>query len=351
MVARQGSVEAEFVTSARRYAAPVRGIGLVLIGLFGLLAVPANATTLGIALFGLVLTGAAVDCWATRHRTLVLTFAVARAATLCATQEWTNGEQWALNSLTTTAITLFWEWPPKVAIPVTATLLAVQLTATGDGILRIVLECALARLAYLLLRRSSRRVDELRAKQAALKREEAIAQDRRAQEREYLALLHDTASTTFLLVAVHGQHTEPTKVAEYARHDLALLTDTHDTPVDLKASLQAVVDRSPLTVEIRWRGNAPVPAKVALALVRAVREALANVERHAGVPTATLDIDVDGQVTVTDDGNGFRPEDVPSSRRGLRGSVVERMAAAGGNATVTSRPGAGTTVRLEWPRG
>jgi signal transduction histidine kinase len=350
VVARQGSVEAEFVASARRYAAPVRGIGLVLIGVFGLLAVPEEATPLGLALFGLVLAGAAVDCWA-KPQAVILTFAIARAAALCATQEWTDGEQWALNSLTTTAITLFWEWSPKVAIPVTAALLTIQLTITGEGILRLALECALARLAYLLLRRSSRRVDELRAKQAALKREEAVAQERRAQEREYLALLHDTASTTFLLVAIHGQHTEPERVAEYARHDLSVLTERHDSPVDLRTSLQAVVDRSPLTVDVRWRGNAPVPAKVALALVRAVREALANVERHAGIPTATIDIDVDGQVIVADTGNGFQPEDVPSSRRGLRGSVVERMAAAGGSATVTSSPGAGTTVRLEWPHG
>lgn len=347
-------MEAEFVTSARRYAAPVRGIGLVLIGLFGLLAVPTHALPLGLTIFGIVLAGAAVDCWAgprEKARLTILAFAIIRAAALCATQDYLDSHQWALNSLTTTAITLFWEWHPKIAIPVTATLLAVQLTAAGDGALRIVLECALARLAYLLLRRSSRRVDELRAKQAALKREEALAQERRAQEREYLALLHDTASTTFLLVAVHGQHTEPTRVAEYARHDLAVLTDRHDSPVDLRASLQAVVDRSPLTVDVRWRGSAPVPAKVALALVRAVREALANIERHAGVPTATLDVDVDGQVIVTDTGNGFRPEDVPASRRGLRGSVVERMAAAGGSATVTSHPGAGTTVRLEWPHG
>ena len=342
--------------SARRFAGPVRGVGLVLIGVFGLLAVPEESAPLGLALFTLVLIGAAVDCWAgprDKAAPLVLTFAVARAAALCATQEWTDGQQWAINSLTTTAITLFWEWPPKVAIPVTAGLLAVELVAAGDGtvVLRLVLECLLARLGYLLLRRSSRRVDELRAKQATLKREEAIAKERRAQEQEYLALLHDTASTTFLLVAVHGHHTEPDRVAEYARHDLALLTESgHDSPVDLRTSLQAVVDRSPLAVDVRWRGSAPVPAKVALALVRAVREALANIERHAGVATATLDVD-DHVVAVADSGSGFRPDDVPSSRRGLRGSVIERMAAAGGSATVTSRPGAGTTVRLEWPHG
>jgi signal transduction histidine kinase len=97
-----------------------------------------------------------------------------------------------------------------------------------------------------------------------------------------------------------------------------------------------------------------VPASVALALVRAVRETLTNVERHAGVRTATLSLRTDGDrvvVDVADAGAGFLPAAVPPARRGLRGSVVERMTAVGGRAEVTSRPGEGTTVRLVWPDG
>jgi signal transduction histidine kinase len=111
------------------------------------------------------------------------------------------------------------------------------------------------------------------------------------------------------------------------------------------------VEQSPLEVDARW-GEVPlVPVSVALALVRAVREALVNVERHAGVTAVALR--VAGQnggvtVTVTDLGRGFDPAAVAGHRHGIRGSLVERMAAAGGSAVVTSAPGVGTTVRLAW---
>lgn len=364
---QEGSVEAEFLISARRFAGPMRGTGLVLISTFGLLAVPADALPLGFALFALVAAGAAVDVWtglAGRGAVWALAFAVARVVVVCGVLEWTGGQpgQWALNVLTTTAITVQWEWSPRVAVPATAAMLAVHLATVGGSavVLRLLTECVLSRLAFVLLRRSSRRVDELRTRRAALARAEALSVARRRREREYLALLHDTASSTFLLVAVHGADTEPERVAEYARHDLAVLTGaaggsaTQDSAVDLKSSLRTVVDRGALTVDVRWRDGLLVPASVALALVRAVRETLANVERHAGVHTATLSAETDGDrvvVAIRDTGVGFRPDEVPPSRRGLRGSVIERMAAVGGRAEITSRPGGGTTVRLEWPGG
>ncbi|WP_447002632.1 sensor histidine kinase [Saccharothrix isguenensis] len=363
-------MEAEFLATARRFAAPVRGVGLVLISVFGLLAVPGDALPLGFALLGLVVVGAVVDCWvgaSGRARPLALAFAVARVAAICATQEWTGGppHQWALHALTTTAITFQWEWPPRIALPATAGLLAVDLAVVGFGdgsatVLRLVVEVGLTRLAFVLMRRSSKRVDVLRERRAALERAEAVALERHRREREYLALLHDTASATFLLVAVHGRDTDPAQVAEYAQRDLAVLTGSsggptpQDSPVDLTASLRAVVERSPLTVHARWRTGSVVPASVALALVRAVREALANVERHAGVRNAALSVHGDGErvvVEVRDAGLGFHLDEVPHFRRGIRGSVVERMTGVGGTATVTSRPGAGTSVRLEWPGG
>lgn len=362
---RRGGVEALFLSSARRFAGPVRGVGVVLVSAFGLLAVPGDALPLGFALFGLMAAGAAVDCragFSGRTTPLALVLVAVRVVAVCVTVERTGGpaNPWALNILTTAVITLQWEWPPKVAVPVTAGLLAVGLTVLDAGVLlpRVVIECVLARLGFWLLHRSSRRMDELWEHRSALARAEAMSLARHRQEREYLALLHDTASSTFLLVAVHGEDTEPEQVAAYARHDLAVLTGaaggptTQDSLVDLTTSLRAVVARSPLTVDLRCRGESLVPASVALAMVRAVREALTNVERHAGVRAATLSVRIGGDcvVVVLDDaGVGFHPGGVPRSCRGIRSSVVERMAAAGGGATVTSRPGEGTVVRLVWP--
>ncbi|MGW2847066.1 sensor histidine kinase [Streptomyces sp. NPDC001108] len=367
-----GSVEARFLASARRLVPPVRGIALVVISVFGLLAVPDESLPLGFALFGLVLMGAGVDCWAGftgRGAMLSLGFAVLRVAAVCGTQEWTGGplNLWALNMLTTTAITLQLEWSPAVAVPVTSGLLAVDLVtvdlaSAGTGALgtllpRLVFECLLARLGFVLLRRSAGRVDALRERRSALARAEAASLARHREEREYLALLHDTAASTFLMVTVQAKEMDPAQVAEYARHDLAVLTGTaggataQDSTVDLTAALHTVVDRGRLAVDVRAEGTPLVPASVALAFVRAVREALVNVERHAEVGTAVLSVREEGGrvvVAVADHGVGFDPDGVPRSRRGIRSSVVERMVAVGGNATITSRPGAGTTVGLAW---
>ncbi|WP_246341490.1 sensor histidine kinase [Streptomyces physcomitrii] len=364
----QGSVEARFLASARRLAPPVRGVTVLVISAFGLLAVPARALPLGLALLALVVAGAGVDCWAAytgRGAALSLVFAVLRVAAVGASQEWTGGplNLWALNTLTTTAITLQWEWPPAVSVPVTAGLFAVEVAAAGTGatgtlLPRLVFECLLARLGFILLRRSGRRVDELRERRSALARAEAVSLARKRQEREYLALLHDTAASTFLMVAARVEDTGPEQVAAYARRDLAVLTGAaggatrQDSPVELTASLRAAVGTGRPAVEVRAEGTALVPASVALAFVRAVREALVNVARHAGVDAAELSVRGEGGrvvVVVSDRGVGFRPDEVPDSCRGIRGSVVERMAAAGGSAAVTSRPGAGTSVRLEWP--
>ncbi|ONI80684.1 ATP-binding protein [Saccharothrix sp. ALI-22-I] len=351
----RGQVESEFLAAIARFAGPVRGVGVALISVFGVLSVPSDALPLGLGLLALVLVGAVADFGSQR---LAIVLAIVRVVAVCAAQARIDGtDQWMFNVLTTTAITLQWEWSPKITVPTTAALLAVYLTAVGwDGsaVARLVVECVLARLAYRLLRRSTRRVDELRARQAALERAEAMALARRRREREYLALLHDTASATFLVVAVNGRDTDPSEVAGYARRDLDVLAGAvpTDTAVDVGSSLKPVVERSPLDIDARW-DNALVPASVALALVRAVREALTNVERHAGTQAAELRVSANGdgvEVRVSDAGRGFDVDAVSDHRRGIRGSVVERMAAVGGSAEVTSRPG-GTTVRLAWPRG
>lgn len=356
-----GRVETEFLAAVRRVAGPVRGIGLALISLFGVLSLPDAFLPWGWALAGCVLVAAAADCLLAvtgRTSAAALVPAVLPAALVCGAQHWTGPTPWALNVLTTTAITLQWQWSPKVTAPIIAGLLALSAVGFDGGgatALRVLVESVLARLAFVLLRRSSRRVDELRERRAALERAEALALDRHRREREYLALLHDTAAATFLHVAVHD--TSPEEAVGYARRDLAVLTGARggrDSPVDLHASLRAVVAAAPVAVEARWEPTPLVPARVALALVRAVREALVNVERHAGTGAATLHVRSGGEgvvVTVADEGRGFDPARVAEHRRGVRGSIVERIAAVGGRAVVESRPAGGTSVRLVWPDG
>lgn len=345
----------------------------MLVSAFGVLATPAGALPLGYALLGLAVVCGAVDFyagWTGRGMRTALVLALVRAGAICASQPWTAsmpGEvnQWVINTLTITAITLQWEWPYWVTVPALTGLLAVSLPVLGaehgvPTVTRVVIESVLARVAFLLLLRSAREVDRLRERQVGLERAEALALARNRQEREYLALLHDTASATFLMIASRGGDSDPVEVASHARRDLAVLTGSSggvegdNGLVAVESSLRPVVEQSPLEVEARWDRVPLVPVSVALALVRAMREALVNVERHAAVTAVAVHLTVGGGgvvVTVTDTGRGFDPGAVAGDRHGIRGSLIERMSAVGGSAVVTSAPGAGTTVRLAWPDG
>ena len=81
-------------------------------------------------------------------------------------------------------------------------------------------------------------------------------------------------------------------------------------------------------------------------------EALRNSVLHApgAARTVTVVLAPDGaRVTVSDDGPGFRPTRLPVGRLGVSRSIVERMdSILGGSARITSAPGRGTSVELDW---
>ncbi|MCX2948749.1 sensor histidine kinase [Lentzea sp. NEAU-D7] len=334
-------LEARLLATVSRLAGPIRGAGVVLISLFGAFSLN---SPLGWSLFAAVAVSTVADF---RLPRVALPVAFLRVVVLSVVLG-ADADQWVMTVLTTTLITWQWQWPPKVTVPATAALLAVQVMTTGPGVLvRAVLESVLARLSYELLRRSSRRVDALRERAAERSRAAAVALDQGRREREYLALLHDTAAATFLMAA-HGG--DPEEVAAQARRDLVVLAERGNAQgtVDLGAALTAVARDSPVHVRVEAE-VVPVPAGVALQFVRAARELLTNVERHAGTAEAELTV-TRGRgavVVVQDGGRGFVPAEVPEHRRGLRGSVVGRLEATGGTAVVESSP-AGTTARLEW---
>ena len=53
-------------------------------------------------------------------------------------------------------------------------------------------------------------------------------------------------------------------------------------------------------------------------------------------------------VTITDTGQGFNIDKLTKERHGVRESIIKRMESIGGKASLTSRPGVGTQVTLEW---
>ena len=88
-------------------------------------------------------------------------------------------------------------------------------------------------------------------------------------------------------------------------------------------------------------------AMIALGLAAGIAGADESHRGHEPAPPKVI-LDTDFN-TISDDGQGFCDEAPAVHRRGISGSIVARTEGAGGRATVTSSPGKGTTVRLEFP--
>ncbi|MFF7272032.1 sensor histidine kinase [Streptomyces cyaneofuscatus] len=224
-------------------------------------------------------------------------------------------------------------------------------------LVRMLIQVGLSRAGYLIVRARARAADRSAAVRAALRREADVAAARRATEREYLATLHDTASATLLMVS-QGDSRDWSWLPPRARQDLEALSAMpgfETGSVDLAALLGCVPEgegqaRVRLTTHIE--GPLTIPSGPGLAIFNGVREAVTNVSRHAGVREAELRAwreEGNGVVVeLSDAGRGFDPDSVPVRRRGISGSVIGRMRAVGGTASITSRPGAGTRVRWRW---
>lgn len=127
----------------------------------------------------------------------------------------------------------------------------------------------------------------------------------------------------------------------------SLITGIERAAADLGVDLRVATDVSAASAQ-------PVPGRVARAIVLATTQAIANAVQHADGRGLAVAVRADAatiSVRVVDQGDGFAPDAVPVDRLGIRGSIVARMAAAGGRARVQTGS-AGTTVRLdwEWPR-
>lgn len=125
----------------------------------------------------------------------------------------------------------------------------------------------------------------------------------------------------------------------------------------LDAVLSHLGDGQPGTIDVRSTGPVFEPPRfVAGSLLLAVQEAVRNAFNH-GRPTAVeviLEYARDGRsigVTVRDDGCGFMPGSQAGPAQGHFGmqGMRERAEALGGACTVTSTPGAGTTVEFRVP--
>jgi signal transduction histidine kinase len=116
---------------------------------------------------------------------------------------------------------------------------------------------------------------------------------------------------------------------------------------------------TPFTVRVVNAGGVELPVEAVEALYTASVQAMVNSLQHADEPgrSTRREVRIRGVraggcvIEISDNGSGFDPAHVPGERLGLRVSIEERIANAGGTAEIVSRIGHGTTVTLAWPAG
>jgi signal transduction histidine kinase len=205
----------------------------------------------------------------------------------------------------------------------------------------------------------------VRSREALEKRLAAETQKHELQrERAELAnRLHDSVLQTLHVIRTEAD--DPQQVRHLARsqeRELRRVIDEYRSPYvhSFRAALLALTDDVEDTypriqVDAVVRVDAEL-TKALEAVVGATREALFNAAKHSGAPQVDLyaePVGDDVAVFVRDRGRGFpAPSHHPSSGGGgLAHSIVERIRAAGGRATVDSSPGEGTEVTIRMQAG
>ncbi|HEX2505249.1 MAG TPA: ATP-binding protein, partial [Gaiellaceae bacterium] len=130
------------------------------------------------------------------------------------------------------------------------------------------------------------------------------------------------------------------------------LTRPVDEPLDV-ALLQAAEEVAHrVGTQVRFDGErvVDVPGDTREALIRIVREAVANAGRHGGAARVSIEL-ANGnglRLRIIDDGAGFVPGLTRPGGFGLV-SMRERAEALGGSLILESEPGEGTTVEVLVP--
>jgi len=224
-----------------------------------------------------------------------------------------------------------------------------------------------------IIRQSAERaeiIDQLEATRAEL----AAAQHEagRLAERQRLAAdIHDTLAQGFTSILMliqaaqadlEGSHPVAGRqldlAARTARENLAearaLVADLAPAQLDgstLPDALRRLSQAPGVDADFGLSGTPrPLPVAAEVVLLRVCQEALANVRKHAGAQSASVQLGYETSAVVlevSDDGKGFDPDQV-NGGYGLRG-MRTRVAEAGGTLTVRSSPGTGTSVSAKVP--
>ncbi|WP_309120254.1 GAF domain-containing sensor histidine kinase [Paenibacillus sp.] len=211
---------------------------------------------------------------------------------------------------------------------------------------------------------------------AALTYENARLQEQgktlaRWEERNRIARdLHDSVSQMLFSLQLHAKGLEAalaespagvrraaTEIGRLSREALAEMRGMirQLRPAGLEEGLLTGLTRYGASIGVTVACDAgalrQLPERVELALWRIGQEALNNVVKHAGVDRASIALAFESGavvMTVSDRGNGFRNDDADGYGFGMT-TMRERAESAGGAASVDSRPGYGTDVRVRLP--
>jgi signal transduction histidine kinase len=206
-------------------------------------------------------------------------------------------------------------------------------------------------------------VDDARGRAVALYTEAASAEAVEHERVAVAALMHDSVLAALIAAERARTDRERALAMDMAREALTRLANAEapaqegsDEPVEvelLAEDLRRAVTQMGLTIEVEQFGHGAVPDRVARAMALAARQAIGNAVAHASARGLAVVVEGHGDtgltVKVSDTGGGFDPSQVGADRLGIRASILARMAAVGGTATIDSDR-RGTVVTLGWSR-
>ncbi|MBA4247932.1 MAG: hypothetical protein C0444_06520 [Microbacterium sp.] len=217
--------------------------------------------------------------------------------------------------------------------------------------------------SYLTLALAQRQAERQLQSLTSATAELVDADRRRVLEQRAAAVVHDTVLADLSALArspgVLSDRTRTVLTEHLAAMSAMTVADEAPRTTSASALRRAFLE---LAHEYQWSGvrvdvsgtellDVEVSASTRHAVVGAVRAALDNVVKHAGTDRAELVAGIrDGvlSVLVVDDGRGFAVDEVAHDRLGIRMSIEQRIAQAGGRVRIWSGP-EGTTVMVAVP--
>jgi signal transduction histidine kinase len=128
-----------------------------------------------------------------------------------------------------------------------------------------------------------------------------------------------------------------------------------DLSTALLISGNQIADGANIRFEVETRGALQaLPETLEENILRIGQEAITNTVKHSGATRLTLELEFrpeDVALTITDNGNGFTPDNCLGPNEGHFGllGMTERAKRLGGIISIASSPGGGTSVRVEIP--